>query len=115
MHHIHLTPGEPHAYWANLGEESIHALIYSAVYVAGGLGTRTHDPGMQNQYQGIDIDAEPLFDAYTQATEQATAICDDDGEEFEEGENILGPDDVGVGKKKGRAIGPMAYLTRRAS
>jgi hypothetical protein len=71
--------------------------------------------GCRPSTKGTDIDAEPLFDAYTQATEQATAICDEDGEEFEEGEDILGPDDVGVGKKKGRAIGPMDSLTRRAS
>jgi hypothetical protein len=51
-----------------------------------------------------------LFDAYTQATEQATTVCDDDGERFEEGEDILVPDDVagerggpGVGKKKGES------------
>jgi hypothetical protein len=37
MHHIHLTPGEPHAYWANHGKESMETLIYGGSYVADGL------------------------------------------------------------------------------
>jgi hypothetical protein len=37
MHRIHLTPGEPHAYWANHGKESMETLIYGGSYVADGL------------------------------------------------------------------------------